>query len=46
MSFYLSEFESRLEASESLEEEQNTRLINAETQVEALKTADQDGDLT
>lgn len=40
-SFYLSEFESRLEASESLEEELNVRLNNTKTEVEALKTADQ-----
>lgn len=41
MYFYLSEFESRLEVSESLEEELSARLKNAETEVEALKTVDQ-----
>lgn len=41
VSFYLSEFESRLEASESLEEKLNARLENAEADVVELKTADQ-----
>ncbi|KAG8014451.1 Complement C1q-like protein 2 [Nibea albiflora] len=42
LSFYLLEFESRLKASESLDEELNVRLKNAETEVEALKTVDQE----
>lgn len=41
LTFVLSEFESRLESSESLEKEMEARLGNTEKEVDALKSADQ-----
>lgn len=41
MTFALSEFESRLESTESLEKEMEARLGNTEKEVDALKGVDQ-----